>query len=175
MRSVYAISTAPRFPSRLLRGLIALAVGVAAAGAHAQDAVAGDIRIEHAYATPTPPGSRIGAAYLTARNQGSRDDRLVAAASPAAGRVELHMGDIGADGVMRMRELDAVPLPANSKTDMKPGGGHHLMLMELAKPLVAGEKFPMTLEFERGGKVEVQVEIHAPKPGSATHKPGHGH
>jgi len=157
------------------RGLAALTVGLAAAGAGAQDYAAGDIRITHVYATPTPPGARIGAAYLSARNQGSQDDRLIGAASPAAARVEVHNGEIGTDGVMRMREIEAVPMPAGSTTGMKPGGGEHLMLMDLARPLVAGESFPMTLEFERGGKVEVRVAVEAPKDGSAQHKHGAAH
>jgi len=157
----------------LKHGLAALAIGLAAGTACAQDSLAGDIRIRQAFATPTPPGSRIGAAYLSATNQGKQEDRLVKAASPAASRVELHTGEIGADGVMRMRELDAIPVPAGTTTEMQPGGGLHLMLMELTKPLVQGESFPMTLEFERGGKVEVQVNVRAATPGAAR-KHGHG-
>ena len=158
----------------VMRGLAALAIGLAAANACAQDAPAGDIRIGQAFATPTPPGSRIGAAYLSATNHGRQEDRLVKAASPAASRVELHNGEIGADGVMRMRELEAIPVPAGTTTEMQPGGGLHLMLMELTKPLVQGESFPLTLEFERGGKVEVQVKVQTAPPG-ATGKHGHGH
>ena len=164
-----------RLHAAATRGLAALAVSLAVAGACAQDYAAGDIRITHVYATPTPPGARIGAAYLSARNQGSQDDRLIGAASPAAARVEVHNGEIGTDGVMRMREIEAVPMPAGSTTGMKPGGGEHLMLMDLARPLVAGESFPMTLEFERGGKVEVRVAVEAPKDGSAQHKHGAAH
>jgi len=172
-RCVRSSSWSGRWRMLACRGLLALAGGMAATVAQAAGAVAGDIYVEHAYATPTPPGARIGAAYLSARNAGPQADRLVRAASPVAGRVELHTGDIGADGVMRMRELDAVPLPANSATEMKPGGGQHLMLMELAEPLVAGQSFPLTLEFERGGKVEVQVEVRAPKAGALAHQPAH--
>jgi periplasmic copper chaperone A len=190
MRSNAIRLTVPMHPSlAVTRGLAGLCLGLAATGAgaqhpapgaaqhapaaaHARHAAAGDIQVGEVFATPTPPGARIGAAYFSARNAGSRDDRLVGAASPAAGRVELHMGEIGADGVMRMRELDAVPVPAGATLQMKPGGGHHLMLMELPKPLVEGESFPMTLEFEHGGKVDIRVQVRSPAPGSA---PKHGH
>jgi copper(I)-binding protein len=191
MRSIAVVRfTVPMQPlPAVLRGVAALALALAAAGAgaqhpapgaaqhsaaaaHASHPAAGDIRIGEIYATPTPPGARIGAAYFSARNVGKKDDRLVRAASPAAGRVELHTGDIGADGVMRMREVDAVPVPADGTIQMKPGGGHHLMLMELPKPLVEGESFPLTLEFEHGGKVDLQVKVQSPVPGSAMK---HGH
>lgn len=166
----------PQRPSDLrlavTRALAALAVGFAAAGAGASDYTAGNIEVRQPYATPTPPGSKIGAAYFAAENRGPQDDRLLGASSPAAARVEIHSGEIGTDGVMRMRELDAVALPAGKSFEMKPGQGNHLMLMELGKPLKEGDSFPMTLEFERGGKVEVQVRVQAAGRGARN---GHGH
>ena len=76
----------------------------------------------------------------------------------------MHPGDIGADGVKRMRELeDGLKLPPTAVIKLRPGMGDHLMLMGLKKPLVEGETFPMTLEFERGGKVEVKVTVQVPK------------
>ena len=167
--SASGLSRARRFLAQTLAGV---ALVLVAAGAWAHGYTVGDIRIGHPFATPSPPGAKVGAAYLSAENRGTQDDRLLKASSPAAARVEIHSGDIGTDGVMRMRELDAVPLPAGATTAMKPGQGNHLMLMELAKPLAEGDKFPMTLEFERAGKVEVEVRVEAPKGGTAK---GHGH
>ena len=63
---------------------------------------------------------------------------------------------------------------------MKPGNGPHLMLMRLKKPLAVGDKFPLTLNFRKAGKMEVTVEVAAmgmPKPagGAAGHDHAHGH
>ena len=155
-----------------------IAVGLAAASASAQHHghyEAGDILIMEPFATPTPPGAKIGAAYVASmQNKGQQADRLLRAHSSAAGRVELHSGEIGADGIMRMRELDDMPLPPKTTLQMAPGRGNHLMLMGLARPLKAGDRFAMTLEFERAGKVEVEVVVKVPIPGG---KPAqkHGH
>jgi copper(I)-binding protein len=55
---------------------------------------------------------------------------------------------------------------------MKPGAGLHMMLIGLKEPLKEDASFPMTLEFERAGKVEVKVIVGQPKPGGA---PAEGH
>ena len=165
------------FSSRLLRGLQSAAfLGIfAAATASAQEYKGGDVAIHQPFETPSRPGASTGAAYFVGlENRGALADRLLRASSPAAARVELHSGEIGADGVMRMRELDAIALPPGTTVELKPGQGYHLMLMDLRKPLAQGESFAMTLEFERAGKVEVKVAVQEQKPGSP-HSPGVRH
>jgi copper(I)-binding protein len=144
---------------------IALATGLALpAAAQAHDAKAGDLDIVHPFATPSLLGSRNGAAYVVRiENQGDKADRLLKASSPVAQRVELHTMAVDASGVMRMREVDAIPLPAKSSLEMRPGTGFHIMLIDLKQPLADGNSFAMTLEFERAGKVEVKVVVQAPK------------
>lgn len=165
----------PRLAHRTVRALATAAFALASAFAAAHGFQAGDLHVRHPFATPTPPGARIGAAYFAAlENQGAQADRLLRASTPVAARVELHSGDIGADGVMRMREKDSIDVPAKATVKLRPGGGDHLMLMELKQPLVAGDRFPMTLEFERAGKVEVEVVVEVPKGGATGHGHGHG-
>ena len=159
---------------RAARALAALAIALASGLASAQDYRAGDLQVQQPFATPTPPGARIGAAYFSAlENRGAQAERLLRAATPVAGRVELHSGEIGADGVMRMREKESIDVPPKSTVRLRPGGGDHLMLMELKQPLMAGDRFPMTLEFERGGKLEVEVVVQAAKGGANGHAGGH--
>lgn len=152
--------------------LAAAALAVAFAGAHAQahDYKAGGVRIGHPYATPSIPGSANGAAYLsTLENGGPAADRLVRASSPAAARVEIHTMAMD-NGVMRMREVEGVPIGPKETVTMRPGQGYHLMLMQLKAPLKAGDTFPLTLEFEKGGKVEVRVDVQQPRDKAAEHK-----
>jgi copper(I)-binding protein len=164
-----------RLVHRLALALAAVAIGMASGIAAAHDYRAGDVRVRHPFATPTPPGARIGAAYFAAlENRGTQVDRLVRASTPAAARVELHSGDIGSDGVMRMREKESIDVPAKTTVKLRPGGGDHLMLMQLKKPLLEGDTFPMTLEFERGGKVEVNVVVQVPKAGVGGRAADHG-
>ena len=76
--------------------------------------------------------------------------------------------------MMRMRELDGIPIAPHTSLQLRPGHGNHLMLIDLKKPLVEGDMFTMTLEFERAGKVEVKVMVQPAeaggKNGAAAHK-----
>ena len=158
-------------------GRRALATGLCAAalGAAAHGADVGDIAVGHPYATPSIPGTTNGAAYLASiENKGAVADRLVRASTPIAARVELHTMAVDAQGVMRMREIDGLALAPKAKVQMKPGAGVHIMLMGLKEPLKEDASFPMTLEFERAGKVEVKVVVGRPKPAAAAAS-GHMH
>ena len=97
-----------------------------------------------------------GAGFITIRNAGAAD-RLLSASSPAAGRAELHTmlrdGDI-----MRMRQVDAIAVPANGAVALAPGG-LHIMLIGLTRPLAVGEQVPLTLVFERAGALAVNLVV----------------
>ncbi|MGB0747830.1 MAG: copper chaperone PCu(A)C [Magnetospiraceae bacterium] len=104
--------------------------------------------------------ARAGAAFMTITNTGAVDDQVVAAASDVAKRVELHTHKMDG-GVMRMRQVPGIPVPAGGTADLKPGG-FHVMLMGLNDPLVEGESFTVTLTFENAGEVTITVPILAP-------------
>jgi copper(I)-binding protein len=140
----------------LVTVLAAFALGTAAA----HGASVGDVEITHPFATPSLPGSSVGAAYFaTLENTGTKPDRLLHAATPRAASVELHTMSIDAQGVMRMREVDAIEIAPKAAIWMRPGMGYHLMLVGLKRPLKEGETFPMSLQFERAGKVEIKVVV----------------
>jgi periplasmic copper chaperone A len=152
---------------------LALAVLVGIALAHG--AKVGDIAIEHPFAAPSLAGTANGAAYFaTLENTGSAGDRLLRATTPAASRVELHTMAVDAQGVMRMREVDGVALAPHTKIEMRPGSGMHLMLIGLKEPLKEGSSFPMTLQFERAGTIEVKIVVQASKPREGASAP-HSH
>ena len=155
---------------RLLRRctlVIPLAALSAFAAAH--DSSVGDIRIAHTYATPSLAGSSNGAAYFaTLENTGDKPDRLLHASTPTAASVELHNMGIDTQGVMRMREVDAIALAPRTSIKMRPGMGLHLMLIGLRQPLKEGATFPMTLTFEHAGKVEVKVVVQTPRADAAS-------
>jgi periplasmic copper chaperone A len=136
----------------------------------------GGVEIKDAWARATPGGARNGASYLTIRSPTA--DRLTAAASPVAERVELHLSTMEG-GVMRMREVPAIDLPPGETVTLKPGG-LHVMLMGLKQPLQPGEIIPLTLEFEKAGKREItaavgKVGAMEPEPhsGAAQKPPSH--
>lgn len=141
------------------RSLIPLAVAVfATAIASAQEYSLKDLRISNPYARATAPHQPAGGAYLTIENKGKSADKLIAAASPVAKTVEIHTMSMEGD-VMKMRAVPGIELKPSEKVEMKPGQGYHVMLIGLKQPLKAGDKFPLTLTFEKAGKTEVSVTV----------------
>ncbi|MFM2342211.1 MAG: hypothetical protein RLZZ592_1864 [Pseudomonadota bacterium] len=157
---------------RLVGVLMAGAVGMAPAGAH--DFRVGDLFIDHPYATPTLPGARAGVLYLRAlRNQGTQPDRLLGARTAVATSVEIHHRHVNGQGVMHMRAVEAIDLPAGTEMkQIRHAGDYHLMLVGLTQPLETGSRFPVTLRFERAGEREVMVEVQ-PSRAAAAHDHRH--
>ncbi|MFN3630844.1 MAG: copper chaperone PCu(A)C [Casimicrobiaceae bacterium] len=132
--------------------------------AAAHDYRLGALRIDHPYALPTAPGVSTGAAYLrTIRNTGDTADRLVGASTPIATRVEIYQKITDEAGVMRMRAVPALELAARSEQRLRHDGAYHLMLIGLERPLKDGDRFPLTLRFERAGEREVTVWVQMPR------------
>lgn len=100
-------------------------------------------------------------AFLSIANKGSVDDRLVAASSPLAERIELHgIRVVGAD--IEMRPLaNGVAIPAGGTMALKPRG-YHLLLMGVKEPLAKGSTLPVTLTFEKAGAVAVDFAVEEP-------------
>jgi hypothetical protein len=116
----------------------------------------GALTIDHPFARATI-AQRPGAAFAVIMNAGSEDDRLIGASTPAADRAEMHT-HLMENGVARMRQVDAIDVPAGGSAELKPGG-YHIMMFNLDKPLKEGETFPLTLTFEKAGAVEVTVKV----------------
>jgi periplasmic copper chaperone A len=143
----------------LLVAGIVLGAGTAAAQTR-------QIEVTNAWARATPGRSDVGAAYVTI--QSPTADRLVAASSPVAKKVELHTMTMSGT-VMRMRPVAAIDIPAGQPVTLAPDG-LHIMLEGLKKPLRAGQSFPLTLTFEKAGTRMVNVTVQkvgamAPMPG----------
>jgi len=135
----------------LFRALIGLSLAVGAASAAAAPPI-----VTGAWIRATPPGAVTAAAYLTIASAGAAD-RLVGAATPAAGTVEIHTNgaEAGSQHMMRVAEL---ALPAGGAVRLEPGG-QHLMLIDLKAPMVPGTKVALSLRFAEGGTVEIDVPV----------------
>ena len=103
--------------------------------------------------------------------QSATDARLVSAASPVAGVVEIHEMRMEGD-VMRMRAVTGLDLPAGSTVELKPGG-YHVMLMDLKKPLQDGDMVPLTLTVESKDGKRSTLEVQAPVKALAAPAGGH--
>jgi len=129
----------------------------------------GDLVVENPWARESV--TRTGAAYLTVRNGGDEDDRLIGVSAEIADQAALH-SSMMQDGVMRMRPVEAVEVPAGGEAVLEPGGVH-IMLVGLKGRLEEGQSFALTLEFEKAGEVEVMTAIEDIAHGGAGHHHGH--
>lgn len=129
-------------------------------------ASAGSIRIQQPFARATP--AKVGGAFMVLQNGGTAADRLLKVESPIAASVELHT-HVKDGEAMRMRPVEAIALPAGGEARLEPGG-HHIMLIGLKQPLKEGMHFPLTLTFEKAGRITVEVPVQKAGAGG-----GHSH
>jgi periplasmic copper chaperone A len=138
----------------------------------------GELEIAHPYAIATVPGQTVGGVFfIHMANKGDKADRLISAtvASSVAQEAQIHTMSTDND-VMRMRQIDAIELPAKTTVPMNRGlkkEGYHVMLMGLKAALKVGDRLPLKLKFERAGEVEVIVNVEQAKADSA--QTGHAH
>lgn len=123
-------------------------------------AVAGQaVNVSHPWVGATHPGQTVAGAYMELESP--TEAALVTVKTPMAKSAEIHAMSMEG-GVMKMRQLDKLPLPAGKVVKLGPGG-YHLMLVGIKKPLKEGDKVPLALTVEgTGGKrtvVEVEAEV----------------
>jgi len=149
---------------------LAAALSLCAPAALAHDGV----HVHDAYARSSP-GAASGAAFMMIDNHGATDDRLVAARSDIAARVELHTHEQDAQGVMRMIHVEeGFVIPAGGEIALE-RGGKHVMFLGLTRPLETGDIVPLTLVFENEGEVTLEVVVDNARGTGHGHGHGHGH
>jgi len=127
------------------------------------------LELDHPYAVPSAPGESHGKAYLRGiANAGTRPERLLGASTPIATKVELHSLKPDANG-LRGKQVDAIDLPAKSVTRLRHTGDYQLTLIDLKKPLKDGDRFDLTLNFERAGSQTVKVWVQTPRDAVPAH------
>ncbi len=124
------------------------------------------LRAEDAWSRPAMAmagheGGGMGAVFVTLINDGDASDRLLSAQCEVADVVELHETRVE-DNVARMQPVaGGIDVPARGRVALKPGG-YHIMLMGLRRPLMAGDRFPVVLQFERSGALTVEAVVREP-------------
>ena len=120
----------------------------------------GAVAVRAPWARETVPGVQVSAAYARIENGTNHAVRLTGAETDVAGRIELH--NVTMDGgVMRMRPVaGGIEIPAGQTVELKPGS-YHIMLLQLRRPLRAGETIPVTLRFEGAPAIRADVPVRS--------------
>ena len=137
----------------------------------ASAASAADVKVENAWIRAPAPAQKTASAYVELTS--SANAALVAASSPLAERVELHSMTLDG-GVMRMRPLPRIDLPAGKTVKLAPNG-MHLMLFNPKQPLKPGDKLPLVLSVQPSSGAATTLRIEAEVRAAASTAPGHVH
>ena len=138
-------------------GMLLVAIFLCDIGVAMAQSAAELVGVQDAYVRAVPPGQPNSASFMGLHNSDSQDHALVGAVSPAAKVVELHTHTMK-DGMMQMRPVERIDLPAGTTTSLKPGG-FHVMLIGLQQPLVPDQTVPLTLMYEDGSKAQVNAPV----------------
>jgi copper(I)-binding protein len=121
----------------------------------------GELQVRDAWARPVLAGGT-GAVYLSLHNGTGQADTLIGASTEVARVAELHTSMMMHEGddmdMAMMQPVDSIDLAAGSGTDLAPGG-YHIMLIDMQRQLVAGDRFVLTLHFENHADIEVEVSV----------------
>ena len=135
-----------------------LATALSTFTAHAQKSAAEpSLKVFDVWAKTTVPGGSVSAAYMHIKS--GKPLKLIKVETPLTNMAELHDMKMK-DGVMEMKAVDAINIPANKLIDLKPGG-LHIMLIKVNKPINKGDDVPLTLTFENEAKKTFTVDVKA--------------
>lgn len=118
---------------------------------------AADIEVEQPYVREVPPGAMATGSFMMLTNMSDQNIQLVQAKSNAAKKVELHT-HVHDNGVMKMRQISSIKVPAHGQAHLKPGG-LHIMLIGLKNNLKTGQTIDMTLVFKDGSEKSISMPV----------------
>ena len=130
---------------------------IIAVGMIVSSSAGAQVTVDDAWVRATVPGQPVAGAYLKIRS--AQTAALVAVRTPLTAHAEIHEMRV-TGGVMRMRPVKRLELPAGKTVELKPGG-YPLMLTNIAKPLRPGEIVPIMLVIEGPDKRRQEVRIEA--------------
>jgi copper(I)-binding protein len=137
---------------------VIVAVALAFIGSTPTFADHADIVVSQAWSRASPKGAKVAGGYLTIENRGAQPDRLLSATSVVASKVEIHQV-LMQDGIMTMRPLDGgLAIPPGGAITLAPGG-NHIMFVGLTAPFEEGQRIPVSLNFERSGRLDAIFEV----------------
>lgn len=98
------------------------------------------------------------AAYMLFANGTAQDDELIGASSDVARAVEIHLSQMGADGVMQMIQQESIAIASGGELELKPGS-YHVMIIGLTQDLNVGDSISLTLHFKNHADITLTVPV----------------
>ncbi|MCK4864200.1 MAG: copper chaperone PCu(A)C [Gammaproteobacteria bacterium] len=115
------------------------------------------IKIENPWSPEAPPVAKVMAGYMKIYNLSNKDIKIQSAKSSVFKKIEIHLTEMN-NGMMRMIKQDNLNIKANAHIELKPGG-LHMMLIGKLKPIKSGSIIPLTLSFDNGETVKINLKV----------------
>ena len=128
------------------------------------------VQVSGAWVRDTMPGQSVGAAYMRMRSR--EDVTLIGVTSTVSRTAELHQMSMKGD-LMQMREVKALKVSSGKETALDPGGTH-VMLIDLRRPMRAGDALILKLTFRRANGSTFVLPVSA-RVKSMAAEAMHGH
>ncbi len=126
-------------------------------------------KVTQSWARATPPGATTSAVYMTINNHTDTNVKLIEVNSNVTDRTEIH-NTTNKDGMMQMRQIDAVDIAKMATVELRPNG-MHVMLFDLKAPLEEGSAVNVELVFDNGKSLEIEVPVKKQaEDGDQSHK-----
>lgn len=121
------------------------------------------LRIVSPWTRALPSSAPVAAGFMVLRNGAGGEERLLDVRTVWAERAEIHEMQADAEGVMRMRRMEAgLSVPGNQAVSLRPGGYHLMFFGPDTTRWQAGARVPVTLVFEHAGEIEVELAVVVP-------------
>ena len=151
--------------------LLLAALLLPGAFASAHEYTKGDLHIAHPWSLELPPNAPNVAAYFVVHNNGKQDDRLLGVDSPISDDAQLHEHITTEAGLMKMQQVRSVTVPAGQDLTFAPSAWHVMLMQPKDRSLLGdGQRFPMTLHFEKAGDITVNVVVQKQPPTQDPHQ-----
>jgi len=123
---------------------------------------ASSLKVENAWSPEAPPVTKVMAGYMKIHNLSGKDIKILFAKSSLFKNIEIHLTEIK-NGMMRMVKQNKLNIKAKGHIELKPGG-LHMMLIGKLKPISSGSFIPITISFDNGETMSVNLEVRTDRP-----------
>jgi periplasmic copper chaperone A len=144
--------------SRYLFAFLLFAGALQSVPAQSQEMKAGDLVISQPWSRSAPRGAELASAYLTIENKGTTPDRLIGGSADIAEKLQIQRSSMVGGGLTLTPVEGGLTISPGDKVVLAPHG-IHLTLSNLKSRMKKGAQVPMTLEFEKAGKVAVSFDV----------------
>ena len=144
--------------SRYVFALLLLAGAFQSLPVQSQEATVGDLVISQPWCRAAPRGAELASGYLTIENKGTTTDRLIGGSTEIAEKLQIQQSGMAGGGLTLTPVEGGLTISPGDKVVLAPHG-IHLTLSNLKSRMKKGTKVPMTLEFEKAGKVTVSFDV----------------